>query len=292
MEWNQLQKFMIVAKEENFSRAAQLMNMTQPSLSQMIKRLESELGYQLFVRDGKKIRLNESGRLFLQTVIQMNELMENTKLQLEELNHIHHPKVSIQFSTASKQLPELLLYLKKRNPQTQYQINQWEKGKKNQETDIQLLSCSQNESLLVTDVVLLKEKIMLAIPAGHRLSSKEQIVLSDLLQEEFIFLNDDWELGRIIKQEMNRSYFTAKETMIVDNPNMMRELLKAHLGLAFVPALSWDDFAGDEIVLLPVEGISANRTIFLRTKPKKYLTKEQKECIKGIKEFFQTKYQQ
>ena len=92
MEWNQLQKFMIVAKEENFTKAAQILNMTQPSLSQTIKRLENELGFQLFVRDGKKIKLNESGQIFLQTVVQMHELMENTRLQLEELNNIQHPK--------------------------------------------------------------------------------------------------------------------------------------------------------------------------------------------------------
>ena len=126
MEWNQLQKFMIVAREENFSKAAQILNMTQPSLSQTIKRLESELGYQLFTRDGKKIQLNESGRIFLQTVTQMDELMQNTRLKLEELNSISHPNVSIHFSTASKQIPELLIYLKNRNPLTQYHIHQWQ----------------------------------------------------------------------------------------------------------------------------------------------------------------------
>ena len=100
MEWNQIQKFMVVAREENFSRASQLLNMTQPSLSQTIKRLEEELGYQLFLREGKKIRLNESGRIFLQTVLQMDELMQNTRVKLEELNRISHPNVTIHFSTA------------------------------------------------------------------------------------------------------------------------------------------------------------------------------------------------
>ena len=54
MEWNQLQKFMVVAKEEHFSRAAELLNMTQPSLSQTIKRLEEELGYPLFFAQWKE----------------------------------------------------------------------------------------------------------------------------------------------------------------------------------------------------------------------------------------------
>lgn len=291
MEWNQLQKFLIVAKEENFTKASQILNMTQPSLSQTIKRLESELGYQLFEREGKKIKLNESGRIFLQTVVQMHELMENTRLQLEELNHLEHPKVLIQFSTASKQLPELLLYLKKRNPHTVYQINQWQRDQRIQNADIQVLSCSQENFLQDTDEILLNEKILLALPAAHKLVKKNRITLNDLAQEEFIFLNDDWELGRIVKEELSRTYFTPKESMNVDNPNMMRELLNARLGIAFVPALSWDYLDSEEISLHSVEGIALKRTIYLRSKNRKYLTREQKECIEGIKEFFHMKYQ-
>lgn len=54
MEWNQIQKFMVAAREENFSRAAEKLYMAQPALSQTIKRLEEELGYPLFCREGKK----------------------------------------------------------------------------------------------------------------------------------------------------------------------------------------------------------------------------------------------
>ncbi|MBQ5674041.1 MAG: hypothetical protein IIV45_02980, partial [Lachnospiraceae bacterium] len=241
-----------------------------------------------FLRNGKKIRLNESGRIFLQTVMQMNELMQNTRTQLEELNGRAHTNVSILFTTASKLLPELLLYLKKRNPETQYHIHQWQAEKEGFEDDIQILSSDleHTEHLPEVEDVLLREEILLALPQNHPLLDKEKIILSDLVQEEFISLNEYWQLGKEIKAAMERVSFVPKATMIVDNPNMMRELLKARLGIAFVPSVSWDAFAGDEIVLRSVEGINLSRYIYLRTKPRKYLTKEQKECIQGIKEFF------
>ena len=62
------------------------------------------------------------------------------------------------------------------------------------------------------------------------------------------------------------------------------------LGITFVPSLSWDNFGGENIVLREVDDIHISRIIFLRTKTSKYLTKEQKECIQGIKEYFNTKY--
>ena len=287
MEWNQIQKFMMVAREENFSRAAEKLNMTQPSLSQTIKRLEEELGYQLFSREGKKISLNESGRIFLQTVAQMDELMENTKMKLEEMNQIDHPNVTIHFSTASRLLPELLLYLKKRNPRTQYHIHQWQGERDVYEDDIQILSGPEGKlSQIAEEDVLLTEQIFLALPKNHRLLQQPTIALHDLVQEEFISLNESWELGRSIKVATEQFFFKPQTTMMVDNPNMMRELLKAHLGIAFVPAVSWGAFAGEEIVLRKVEEVNLKRCIYLQAKPRKYLTKEQKECICGIKEFF------
>ena len=284
MEWNQLQKFLVVAREENISKAARLLDTSQPSLSQTVKRLEEELGYELFVREGKRIRLNESGRLMMQTVIQMDELMQNTRLRLEEMNSIKHPKVSIHIGTASMLLPELLLYLKERNPQIQYQIHQWKTEHQESEDDIQIYAGPEKNAQ--KDEVLLIEDILLALPKDHVLMQKKTIALSDLMQEEFINLNEHWELGKEIMQEMRRLLFTPKMTMLVDNPNMMRELLRARLGIAFVPSVSWHDFAGEEIVIRPVEEFALKRVVYLRTKPRKYLTREQKECIQGIREFF------
>lgn len=289
MEWNQLQKFLVVAREENISRAAELLDTSQPSLSQTIKRLEEELGYELFEREGKRIRLNESGRIMMQTVMQMDELMNNTRLRLEELNGRHHPEVAIHIGTASTLLPQLLLYLRERNPQIHYQIHQWKPEHAESEDDIQILAGEIGSYL--EDEVLLIEEIQLALPRSHALVGKEQIYLSDLLQEEFISLNERWELGREIMREAHKRLFSPKMTMFVDNPNMMRELLRAHLGIAFVPATSWHDFAGEEIVIRPVEDFSLKRVIYLRTKARKHLTKEQKECIGGIREFFNGKRQ-
>ena len=182
--------------------------------------------------------------------------------------------------------------MKERNPQTQYHIHQWQAEKDRYEDDIQILSGSIGaNSLPGESEILLTEKILLALPKNHALVQKETIVLNDLVQEEFISLNEYCELVREIKEAMERIFFVPRNTMIVDNPNMMRELLKARLGIAFVPALSWDAFAGDEIVLRPVEGVELSRFIYLHTKPRKYLTREQKECIRGIKEFFAGKYQ-
>lgn len=75
MEMTQLGHFVTTAKQESITKAASMLNITQPTLSISISRLEDELGVNLFDRTGNKIRLNDTGRVFLSYVEQALDLL-------------------------------------------------------------------------------------------------------------------------------------------------------------------------------------------------------------------------
>lgn len=85
LELNHLRYFREVARTENISRAAKSLYITQPALSVTIKRLESELGYDLFVRKGNKIKLTEAGECFLSYVNSVFSLLEEGVEKSREL---------------------------------------------------------------------------------------------------------------------------------------------------------------------------------------------------------------
>lgn len=64
MDMNYLNYFRQLAETESYTRAAQLLNITQPSLSYVIRKLENELGFPLFVHQGRNIRLSEAGKIY------------------------------------------------------------------------------------------------------------------------------------------------------------------------------------------------------------------------------------
>ena len=65
MEIHQLKYFICVAKLESISKAATMLHLSQPALSKSLAKLEDELGVQLFDRLGKRLHLNDRGKLFL-----------------------------------------------------------------------------------------------------------------------------------------------------------------------------------------------------------------------------------
>lgn len=82
MEIRVLQYFLAVAREQTISKAAEILHITQPTLSRQIKDLEDELGKQLFIRSNKKISLTEDGLFFRQRAEEIVNLVNKTELEM------------------------------------------------------------------------------------------------------------------------------------------------------------------------------------------------------------------
>lgn len=82
MEIRVLHYFLAIAREQTISRAAEILHITQPTLSRQIKDLEDELGKQLFIRSNKKISLTEDGLFFRQRAEEIVNLVNKTELEM------------------------------------------------------------------------------------------------------------------------------------------------------------------------------------------------------------------
>ena len=86
MELRILRYFLMITKTENITKAAELLHITQPTLSRQIRELEDELGIPLFERDARKIRLTQEGMLLKERAEEILELADKTVSDLKASN--------------------------------------------------------------------------------------------------------------------------------------------------------------------------------------------------------------
>ena len=99
-----------MARERNFTRAAEMLHIAQPPLSRQIQQLEDELGVTLIERGSRPLRLTDAGRLLYEQAVQVLERVEEMKAITQRLHEVERPRFRIGFvpSTLYARLPELI----------------------------------------------------------------------------------------------------------------------------------------------------------------------------------------
>ncbi len=113
----QLQYFQCVAKHQNFTKAAEELFVSQPALSQMIRKLEHELNTELFIRKGKQISLSKSGHIYLQYVNRALAALDEGKKALQTLSINRKTTISLGYSSKTEFIQLILLDYWKAHPE-------------------------------------------------------------------------------------------------------------------------------------------------------------------------------
>ena len=124
MEFRVLKYFVEVANEENISRAAAKLHVSQPAMSKQLKLLEEELGKKLFQRTNYKIQLTNEGRLFKRRAEDILEMMHKTKIEFEMLDNEIAGDIYIGCaeSDSIKYLARVTKIFQKKYPRVHYHI--------------------------------------------------------------------------------------------------------------------------------------------------------------------------
>lgn len=290
MDKQQLEYFILAADTCNISKAANQLWISQSALSQTIKRLEKELGFLLFTRTGKKIYLNENGKIFYRYVRQMKICYDNAMNEIQETNDTFNREISLFIGCASLYLPQLMTFLKKNAHEAVFRIFQMESSFTDmKDADLSIIAVSQPINS-PNAALLLEENILLALPYDHPLAGVGKIELNDLKSLEFVGLNTNWALENVIQENCARHAFHPNVAIRVDNPAVLRTLLCEGLGIAFIPEKTWNiKFSNGGLVLKHVEDISFKRYVYLTWK-EGFQKQVVRTCVPLIKRFFEVTF--
>lgn len=187
MEFRVLRYFLTVAREENITKAAELLFITQPTLSRQLQQLEEELGTQLIVRGKRKVTLTEAGMLLRNRAEEIVSLVEKTQSEFEEHDSKINGKIFIGIpeSDAGQQVIQLLKSFQNQYPEATYDIytgtadmvkERMEKGL----IDIGLLM--EPSDIEKYQYIKLKQRELwgLLVPTESPLANKDSVTIKDL----------------------------------------------------------------------------------------------------------------
>ncbi|MFJ8514164.1 LysR family transcriptional regulator [Lysinibacillus xylanilyticus] len=291
MEFLQLKYFQTVARLEHMTKAAEQLQIAQPSLSKTISRLEEDLGLELFDREHRKISLNAAGRIFLNRVDRaFAELNEGQR----ELNQfIEQDQRSITLAvTIPRVLPALLGSFLSKYPDARFQqflksVSSMKKMLMEGELDY----CISSVPIEGEDIrwePLITEEIFLIVPPNHRLARRESVRLEEVKDEAFISMNTGYGFRSLTDQFCREAGFVQNIAFEGDEPTVISDLVRQGLGVAFVSELSWVPKSGEFPHKLRIVEPACQRTIGLAWSEKRYFTPIAKQFRQFVLEYFLT----
>ncbi|ALG08547.1 LysR family transcriptional regulator [Kibdelosporangium phytohabitans] len=241
MDLLQLRYFQAVARREHISQAAEELRVAQPSVSRTIARLEKELGVPLFDRQGRQVRLNSFGTAFLRRVDRALGELDEARRELADAAGLEHGRVVVAAETLLTVTP-LVARLRAEYPGVDVRLFQ-----SNADTMVRQLGdrevdlCFASQPLtgpLLRSAELLREKVLLAVPATHPFAAGDRVGVADLAGEPFVTSRAGyWPralLERIFAGTGSRPVIACE----CDELGTSADLISAGLGVGLVPEMS------------------------------------------------------
>ncbi|MEU0478799.1 LysR family transcriptional regulator [Streptosporangium sp. NPDC006013] len=265
MELHALRQFVVVARLEHLSRAAEELRVAQPSLSRTIARLESELGTPLFDRSGR-LRLNDTGRLFRDYVERSLGELEAGRRAVAEATSEGLGTVRLASETFLTLTGPLAAY-KRAHPSVEIELH-WspaeDMARRLRAQDVDLCVASQPiHAEGLESVQLFDEAVGVGTPLGHPLAGRASVSIDELVGQPFVTARKGHWIRRLLDRLFAARGLTPKIVCEVDEPSAIAGLISAGLGVGLVPAFARRSATRPPGAWVAVDSPDCRRTVTL-----------------------------
>lgn len=284
----QLRILKAIASEKSFTRAAEVLFLSQPSLSKQIKTLESRLNISLINRENNIVSLTEAGKLFLQYSERILALCEESCRALNDLKSGDRGNLTVGASQTigTYLMPRVLALFAQNHPQINIKVHvdsTRKIAKRVLEGDIDIAVVGGNvpeelkKNLKVENFV--DDDLILIIPKSHpfALKKRKKITKDDLYHLNFITLNSNSTIRKLIDNILIQNRIRTKQFNVIMQLNSIEAIKTAvslGLGAAFVSSSAIEkEIELNTIEIIAIEDIKITRVLSIISNPACYRSK-------------------
>jgi len=293
MEIRQLKYFITLVEEKSYTRAAQKLHLTQPSLSTSMKKLENELNLILIDKEYRKFKLTDEGDILYYEAKKLLNHHEHISHEMRRLKDVGPPILSIGLIESSVFfIPNILKKLKEKQPNMK--ISLYEKlshddvklSLKNYEIDLAITNqFIQNES--IKSLPIYKENLIVMVPKGHELEQKRKLSIYDLEGKDFIVCKEGLQTRNDIVDAFHKAGVFLNISFEIDRFETACKLVENGLGITIIPGnYIRNSKKFPDVSLLHLHNPEIKRTVYLAYDKNRYFPPIIKWFITTLKEFF------
>jgi DNA-binding transcriptional LysR family regulator len=241
MNIENIEAFVYVFHYSSFNKAAEVLFLSQPSVTESIQSLERELDCRLFDRLGKQVQLTEKGRQFLPYAQQMLQIYQKGKQHIQRQRTVPHElRIGCTVSVSNYIIPELLPQLKAEYPGLQIKVTTAPTDDivtkvLNRELDIGFVRNVNHPYL--QSVKYFEDPIRLYAYADHPLAGQTDISAEMIVDQPFVF----FECGALDWLRIHRVFQTLNKPPAIqihtDNAETAKKLVLNKAGICFLPGV-------------------------------------------------------
>lgn len=239
-----LRYFMTLAHLEHYTKAAEKLMITQPSLSNAISSLEKELGVSLFEKDGRNVVLTKCGKMFLAAVEESLQILDSNVKTLKMISN-GEGRIDLAFlrTLGSDFVPDITQNFLQEHPEKSIQFNfststgvtaDIIQGLKDGIYDIAFCSMIKKENG-IEFIPIAKQELVLLVPTDHPLASKDKVDLLETIDYPQILFTKKSGLRPIIDDLFRQINKQPKVAYEVEEDQVIAGLVSRNFGIAVCP---------------------------------------------------------
>ena len=242
MNLRTLRVFVEVVRQGGFSQAAQVVSLTQSSVSKAVRTLEDELGTPLLNRIGHKSELTAAGEIAYRRALVLLAERNDLIAEINELRDLKGGTLRIGLPPVGCGVlfAEMFTTYRSRYPMVNIELIEHGSKKLREcleagEVDLAALLIPTDETFAYQEVR--NEPLVVMLPSAHSLSRRKRMDFSDLADSPFILFEEGFALNALIMAACDRRGIVPRVTARSGQIDFIADLVAAGLGVAFLPRM-------------------------------------------------------
>lgn len=259
MDIRTLRYFVEVVRQQSFTRAAQKMFVTQPTISKMLRNLEDELGCTLLIRDGRKLLLTDTGQVVYQRGLAILAEFRQLETELGDIHHLNAGvlRLGIPPMVGMLMTGPISLY-RQRYPGLELKISEFggltvQQAVMNGELDLAITALPVEDEHAFSTLPLFRHPLCVVVPRSGQWTSRTRIKPGELAAHPLLIYNEDFSLSRQLLQLFHEHGFTPRIAVRSGQWDFLAAMVQAGIGIAILPEPICQQLDKATLMWLPLE---------------------------------------